>query len=237
MKHLVLFMVASVLICCSAGAALAASPAYDVPESQKAAWARSLAFLAQELAVCEEHCGNDAACVDKCRQVHDHRMDFEYKRLTAGKADVGEDWVCWPSCPLCGMNREKFQHSRMLLEYDDGTVFPSCSLHCAAADIAINLDRVPDQILVADYDTHALINAETATWVIGGDVPGVMTKQAKWAFADKPAAEAFVKAHGGSLATFDAAIKASFEDMYQDTKMIREKRKLRRAKMEQAPAK
>ncbi len=237
MKRLLLLISTSILLCCVSLPAFAGSPSYDVAEPQKAAWARSLGFLAQELAVCQEHCGNDAACLDKCKQVHDHRMEFEYKRLTAGKADKGADWTCWPSCPLCGMNREKFQHSRMLLEYDDGSVFPACSLHCAAVDIAGNLDLFPEQILVADYDGHELIDAETATWVVGGDIPGVMTKRGKWAFAAKAAAEAFIKAHGGSLASFDEAIKASFEDMYQDTRMIREKRKLRRAKMEEAPAK
>ena len=55
-----------------------------------------------------------------------------------------------------------------------------------------------------------------------------MTKSAKWAFADKKDAEAFIKENGGKLANFDDAMKASYEDMYNnmynDTKMIREKR-------------
>lgn len=35
----------------------------------------------------------------------------------------------------------------------------------------------------------------------------------------------FVKENGGQIATFEQAMKASYEEMYQDTKMIREKRK------------
>mgnify|MGYP003573361344 FL=1 len=59
---------------------------------------------------------------------------------------------------------------------------------------------------------------------------GVMTKRAKWAFADETAAQSFIAQNGGSSADFEAAIKATFEDMYQDTKMIRQKRKMMREK-------
>ena len=72
--------------------------------------------------------------------------------------------------------------------------------------------------------------------MIGGSKPGVMTKRAKWAFADKPAAEAFIKENGGQLASFDDAMKATYEDMYTDTKMIREKRaKMKKMKQGQKP--
>jgi len=60
-----------------------------------------------------------------------------------------------------------------------------------------------------------------------------MTRQAKWAFAKKEDAEKFIKESGGKPATFDEAMKAAYDDMYQDTKMIREKRKMMRMKMEQ----
>ena len=43
------------------------------------------------------------------------------------------------------------------------------------------------------------------------------------------------QANGGSLATFDDAIKAAYEDMYADTKMIRERRKMKKMQMP-APA-
>lgn len=57
---------------------------------------------------------------------------------------------------------------------------------------------------------------------------GVMTKRAKWAFEKKEDAEKFKAESGGELATFDQAIKAAYEDMYTDTKMIRERRKMRK---------
>jgi nitrous oxide reductase accessory protein NosL len=62
---------------------------------------------------------------------------------------------------------------------------------------------------VGDYNTKKLIDAKTATWVIGGSKQGVMTKVAKWAFAEKKAADAFIKANGGKLATFDDELKAA----------------------------
>ena len=128
------------------------------------------------------------------------------------------------NCKYCGMDREKFAHSRMLIEYGDGSSFGSCSIHCTAIDLAQSFDKQPKAILAADYNQKNLIDAEKAYWVIGGKKPGVMAKTAKWAFADKKDAEAFIKAEGGKLANFEDAMKATYEDMYNDTKMIREKR-------------
>jgi copper chaperone NosL len=31
------------------------------------------------------------------------------------------------SCTYCGMDRAKYAHSRVLIEYDDGTFFGACS--------------------------------------------------------------------------------------------------------------
>ena len=40
-------------------------------------------------------------------------------------------------------------------------------------------------------------------------------------------------AHGGKMAGFEEALQAAYEDMYTDTKMIREKRKMMRMKKQQ----
>jgi len=151
--------------------------------------------------------------------------------LTAGILwAVNSDIQEIPACKYCGMNREMFAHSRMLTQYSDGTKVGTCSLHCAAVDLALNLDKTPQAIMVGDYGTKELINAETATWVIGGKKPGVMTKNAKWAFASKADAQKFQMANGGRLAGFDEALDVSYQDLARDTKMIREKRKMMRLK-------
>jgi hypothetical protein len=150
--------------------------------------------------------------------------------LGSASAQVAEDVQRYPACKHCGMDREKFGHSRMLIEYEDGTAVGTCSLHCVAVDLAVTLDGAPKVIFAADHGTKTLVDAEKAVWVIGGNKPGVMTKRAKWAFADRAAAEAFAKENGGTIATFEEAMKAAYEDMYQDTNMIRERRKMKRAK-------
>jgi nitrous oxide reductase accessory protein NosL len=150
----------------------------------------------------------------------------------APSVTAGDDVRTYAGCKYCGMNREKFAFSRVLIEYDDGTSVGLCSIRCAAVDLANNLDKAPKSIRVGDYGTRQLVDAEKAFWVIGGSKQGVMTRQAKWAFANKADAEKFVKENGGKLATFDEALKAAYDDMYQDTRMIREKRKMMRMKME-----
>ena len=140
--------------------------------------------------------------------------------------DIGEH----ASCPFCGMDRAKFAHSRVYIRYEGGSTLGTCSIHCAAVDMAVNIDKTPASIQVGDYNTKTLIDAEKAFWVIGGDTPGVMTGRAKWAFEKKADADAFIQAHGGKAASFDEALEASYEDMYKDTKMIREKRKAKRMK-------
>ena len=52
-----------------------------------------------------------------------------------------------------------------------------------------------------------------------------MTHRGKWAFQDKERAEGFVRGHGGGIVDFEAAMRASYEDMYEDTKAIRERRR------------
>jgi copper chaperone NosL len=141
-----------------------------------------------------------------------------------------DDIAKHPTCPLCGMDRAKFAHSRVLIEYDDGSTYGACSVHCAAIDMVVNIDKAPQAVMVGDFNTKQLIDAEKAVWVIGGTKMGVMTQRAKWAFADDAAAQNFMAQNGGNRADFEEALKATFEDMYQDTKMIREKRKMMRMK-------
>jgi copper chaperone NosL len=139
--------------------------------------------------------------------------------------------ICWsqddiqkhPSCPLCGMNRHDYSHSRMLLEYDDGSSLGTCSIHCAAMELALNRHKSVTRHYVADYETKKLIDAENAFWVIGGSRAGVMTGRAKWAFDKRSDAESFTRQHGGTLASFKDAMNATFQDMYEDIKRIREK--------------
>ena len=145
-------------------------------------------------------------------------------RTVLAAADIAKH----TSCRHCGMDRGKWDFSRVYLEYDDGSTEGACSIHCAAVDLAVNLDKSPKTIWVADYATKQLIDSEKAVWVIGGAKPGVMTNRAKWAFSDRAAAESFVKESQGVIATFDEVMKGAYLDMYEDTKTIRERRAAKR---------
>jgi len=150
--------------------------------------------------------------------------------LTAAPILAQDDIREFPFCKYCGMDRQKFSHSRILIEYEDGSKVGACSIHCAAVDLAINIDKIPKNILVADFNTKMLIDAGKAYWIIGGERPGVMTKRAKWAFKEMTEAEGFMKSSNGILSASEQVFKSAYEDMYSDTQMIREKRKAMRAR-------
>jgi nitrous oxide reductase accessory protein NosL len=118
-----------------------------------------------------------------------------------------------PACEKCGMDRTRFAHSRMLIEYADHSVVGLCSLHCVAEELAQHPEKPVQSLKVADYNTKELIDAATATWVIGGSKKGVMTFVPKWAFLHKEEAQAFVAENGGEVTTFDAALQAAKEEL------------------------
>jgi copper chaperone NosL len=136
----------------------------------------------------------------------------------------GDDGRQAPACKYCGMELLKFAHSRMVINYDDGSSVAVCSLHCAAVDLALNIGRTPKAIRVSDYASKKLIDAEAAVWLIDEHKPGVMTTHAKWAFETPQGAEEYLQENGGRIVSFAEAMKVAYADMHQDNRMIREKR-------------
>ena len=126
------------------------------------------------------------------------------------------------SCKLCGMSREEYSYSRLLLVYNNGTSTGTCGLRCAALDLALKMGRRTDSIMVADFNSRKLIDAEKAYWVIGGSKQGTMSTRGKWAFTGKDQARRFMAKNGGAPGTFHDALKASFEDLYSDLKLFME---------------
>jgi nitrous oxide reductase accessory protein NosL len=143
----------------------------------------------------------------------------------------------YPKCPYCGMDRKMFHHSRMLVHYSDDLADGTCSLHCAAISLSLNVDREPKGIYVADVaaaaDSKPLIEVGTATFLVGSQLKGVMTKRSKVAFGSAETAKAAQASHGGELADFDQTLLAAYSDMAQDVSMIRKMREERRKKMMQ----
>jgi nitrous oxide reductase accessory protein NosL len=162
-------------------------------------------------------------------------MQFIPKKPADASA-AQDDVAKYASCPYCGMNRRQFHHSRMLVHYADDLPDPTCSLHCAAISLALNVDRGPKAIYVADTtattEVKPLIEVEKATFLVGSTLPGVMTKRSKVAYGSEAAAKAAQAAHGGELLDFDKALLAAYTDMAQDVAMIRKIREERRKRMQ-----
>jgi len=198
-------------------------------------WRLIRGALNRELDECRIQCKGDSGCLEKCNREYQSKVNSEFSKLKGDKAAVPVDDInAVPACPFCGMDRQKFAHSRVFIQYDDGSVMGGCSIHCAAADMAVNLDKAPLSIWVGDYNHKNLSNAESSTWVLGGKKTGVMTKRAKWAFEKKEDADRFIQSEGGEIVTFEKAIRAAYEDMYEDNKLIRERRKAKRMMQQHA---
>ncbi|MEO5338238.1 MAG: nitrous oxide reductase accessory protein NosL [Magnetospirillum sp. WYHS-4] len=145
----------------------------------------------------------------------------------------------YPRCPYCGMNRKQYHFSRHLIHYSDDLVDGTCSLHCAAVSLTLNLDRVPKAIYAPDNgaggEVKPLTNAETALYVIGGGHQAVMSKTAKTSFASRAAAEA--AKNDGQIVGFDEAVKLTYLGMAEDTMRIRGNRAEKRRKAAEDKAK
>jgi nitrous oxide reductase accessory protein NosL len=121
-------------------------------------------------------------------------------------------------CDLCAMDLHKYRLTKYILTLENRTQKHTCSLHCAA--IVINNNHVI-QIEVADYETGDMIGAKDSYYVVKSDIKGVMSLTSKLAFAHKAQAENFIVHHGGTLTTFDGALKLANADMEQDMRMLK----------------
>ena len=141
----------------------------------------------------------------------------------------------YPKCPYCGMDRKQYHHSRMVVHYADDVADGTCSLHCSAISLSLNIDRDPKALWVGDNaaagDTKPLVEVDKASFLVGSKLPGVMTARSKVAYGNADAAKASQAANGGELTDFDGALLAAYTDMSADVARIRKNRAERRRKM------
>lgn len=158
-------------------------------------------------------------------------MQFTPKK-PADPTPMQDDIGKYPLCPYCGMDRRQFHHARMLVHYSDDLPDATCSLHCAALSLSLNIDRGPIAIYVADNavsaDIKPLVEVEKASFLVGSSLPGVMTRRSKVAYGAEAAAKASQAANGGEVMAFDKALLSAYADMAQDVVMIRKNREERR---------
>lgn len=140
----------------------------------------------------------------------------------------------YPRCPYCGMVRMQFSHSRHLIVYDNDTVDGTCSIHCAAISLSLNMDAGPKVIYAGDAGSDVEVKplADTAqmTYVIDKSKPGTMTMVSKFAYADAAKAEA-AAGEGATLVGFDDALRLAYAEMAEDTIMLRKRRGEKRKEM------
>jgi nitrous oxide reductase accessory protein NosL len=141
----------------------------------------------------------------------------------------------YAKCPYCGMDRKKWHHSRHLVHYDDGLVDGTCSIHCLAVSLSLNIDRGPKAIYAADFASDKaikpMVNVDDAHYLIGSKLKGTMSTRSKMAFSSADAAKAAQGDKGGELVSFDEALSDAYAGMAKDTIMVRKKRFERRKKM------
>ena len=146
----------------------------------------------------------------------------------------------YPKCPYCGMDRKQHNATRMMVHYSDNLADGTCSIHCLALSLGINVDREPKEIWGPDYansaDPRPLVQVDKLTYLIGADLKHAMTKRSKHSFASAETAKEFQGKHGGTLGKFDDALRESYLDMATDVAMIRKNRAERRKKMAEQKA-
>jgi len=54
---------------------------YIVPEDKKLEWKNIKNHVLDEYKVCEEHCGENSDCLNRCESVYRHRLETEHKKL------------------------------------------------------------------------------------------------------------------------------------------------------------
>jgi copper chaperone NosL len=161
-------------------------------------------------------------------------MQFIPKKPADPQASVN-DIEKYAKCPYCGMDRKQFHHSRMLVQYSDDLADGTCSLHCAAISLSLNVDREPKAMWVGDNaaagDVKPLVEVDKAIFLVGSKLPGVMTANSKVAYGTEDAAKAAQAANGGELVKFDQALLVAYTDMSKDVSRIRKNRAERKRKM------
>lgn len=109
-------------------------------------------------------------------------------------------------CHVCGMWIDQNLRTRLVITTTAGDTAMFCSFACAAR-FWEKRRAVIQQIRVADYLTTELVDAYSAVYLIGSDVPPVMSFLSIIAFGKRDEALTFQKMHGGMIMGFTEALQ------------------------------
>jgi mono/diheme cytochrome c family protein len=119
------------------------------------------------------------------------------------------------------MNLKMFWKTNHWVTFTDGKEIGYCSIHCAA--IAHKKKGSARGWKAVDYDSKRLLDARKAFFLIGSDLPGTMTARSKLAFSSREVAQNYQTKHGGTIGTFDDALKQALADLGPDKSMLKKK--------------
>lgn len=123
-----------------------------------------------------------------------------------------QDLAQYPDCLNCGMNRKNCAHTRIVVEYIDGTKRAECGLHCLLADLVNQPGREPKKIQAADYNDRKLVEAEKCWWVRYDNAIECRGSKVLLAFRTEREANDFIASFGGNKLNFDEALKIAYQD-------------------------
>lgn len=110
-----------------------------------------------------------------------------------------------PSCRVCGMWIDEYIKSAAELTYKDGSKQYTCGVACMLREVedAGGMDAF-ESVKVHDWVSGELVDAETATYVLGSKViPDMVPNYI--AFANRDEAQAFAAKEGGEVIDFNIA--------------------------------
>ena len=123
------------------------------------------------------------------------------------------DLAQYPKCLNCGMSRKECAHTRIVVEYADGTKRAECSLHCLLADLVDQPGRQRKRIMAADYHDRKLVEAEKCSWVRYDNAVECRGSKVMLAFRSDQGADNFVASFGGQKIHYDEALKLTYVDL------------------------
>jgi nitrous oxide reductase accessory protein NosL len=108
-------------------------------------------------------------------------------------------------CPLCGMNLEGNQNTAFVVEKATGETVTYCCPHCGLWVVAKEADTVKSA-KARDFIGGEWVNAKDAVYLFNSKA--VPACSPSWiAFAKKKEAEMFRKGFGGTIYSYEEAIK------------------------------
>lgn len=123
-----------------------------------------------------------------------------------------QDLAQYPDCLNCGMSRKSCAHTRIVVEYIDGTRRAECSLHCLLADLVNQSGREPKKMQAADYNDRILVEAEKCWWVRYDNAVECRGSKVLLAYRTERGADDFITSFGGNKLNFDEALKIAYLD-------------------------